>query len=223
MRMLLFCFLILLSMMNTSQAQQDTLYYVGDPMCSWCYGFAPEISTLKERLPEDIAFQLVLGGLRPNGTQTMEELSDFLRHHWEEIATLTGQPFRYDILQQGDFIYNTEPACRAVVVARQLAPDHELDFFKAIQAAFYAQNKNPHDVETYLEIARHFEIDVHQFRRLFESKEFQQLTNMDFQIAASMGVRGFPSLVLKKGEQLYLVSNGYQKASALLEKIAEFE
>ena len=37
------------------------LIYVGDPMCSWCWGFAPEI----ESLADDYPIEVVVGGLRP--------------------------------------------------------------------------------------------------------------------------------------------------------------
>lgn len=31
-------------------AQSPTIIYIGDPLCSWCYAFAPEISEVKEAL-----------------------------------------------------------------------------------------------------------------------------------------------------------------------------
>jgi len=29
------------------EGEGSTLIYISDPMCSWCYGFAPEISEIK--------------------------------------------------------------------------------------------------------------------------------------------------------------------------------
>ncbi len=55
------------------------LLYFADPMCSWCYGFAPQILQEKSNYPE-IDFQLVMGGLRPFGRETMPEIGGFLRH-----------------------------------------------------------------------------------------------------------------------------------------------
>ena len=40
------------------------LIYFSDPMCSWCYGFGPELSKLVERRP-DLKLSPVMGGLRP--------------------------------------------------------------------------------------------------------------------------------------------------------------
>lgn len=200
-------------------AQQDTLYYIGDPMCSWCYGFAPEVTQIQNELHDEIPVEIVLGGLRPNGTQTMAELGDFLKEHWDEIEELTGQIFQHDILQQKEFIYNTEPACRAVVVVRQIDATKTLEFYKAVQTAFYRYNEDVHSIDTYLDIAQQMEIDTAQFRTLYESDAMKMATELDFGIAQQMGIRGFPSLVLKKGDEYHLISNGYQKASVILEKI----
>jgi len=38
--------------------------YFADPMCSWCYGFAPVIAALAERFEGRLGLQLVMGGLR---------------------------------------------------------------------------------------------------------------------------------------------------------------
>jgi protein-disulfide isomerase-like protein with CxxC motif len=41
-------------------------------------------------------------------------------------------PFNYDRLKDESLVYDTEPACRAVVVARSMKPEIELDFFKDV-------------------------------------------------------------------------------------------
>ena len=44
------------------------LVYVADPLCSWCYGFGPELTRLLERIPQ-AKVDLVMGGLRPYNTE----------------------------------------------------------------------------------------------------------------------------------------------------------
>ena len=201
---------------NMQKTNETTLIYVGDPMCSWCYGFGPELSKVKAAMPDDVQFQMVMGGLRPNGTQTMSELNDFLRSHWEEIHERTGQPFSYDILDQKDFVYDTEPACRAVVTAGQIAPDKAYAFFEATQSAFYAKNKSTADINTYLGIAKELEIDESAFKSMFNSADATAATNQDFELAGQMGVRSFPTLILKKGEEYFLLAQGYQTSDVLI-------
>jgi len=207
-----------IGMSATSFSQDDTIIYFGDPMCSWCYGFSNEVSEIKNAFPE-VDFQMIMGGLRPYGTQTMGELKDFLKEHWEEIGHLTGQPFSYDILSDPTFIYDTEPACRAVVAVRELQPTSELAFFKAVQKMFYNENKDPKLLISYQDVLKEFNIDAEAFEEKWTSTEFKEKTKADFQLSQQMGVRGFPSMVLKVGDQFQLISNGYQKSAIIIAKI----
>jgi len=151
----------------------------------------------------------------------MGEMSEFLKEHWQEIEEETFQPFQYDILKLTDYVYDTEPASRAVETARQMNAAITLGFFSAVQTAFYYQNKSMHDINTYLEIAKSFELDVVEFEKLFYSKGVIDLTRANFTRSAEMGVRGFPTLVLQNGDQYHLITNGYQDAEGLIKKIEE--
>lgn len=189
-----------------------TLIYIGDPMCSWCYGFSPELSKVMDNLEKGVDLRLVMGGLRPYNTETMKELGDFLNGHWKEVQERSGQSFGYDILKDHSFIYDTEPPSRAVLVVRKLNPEKEFAFFKAVQTAFYADNKNTHLVDTYMELAEQMDIDPTAFKTAFESEEMKDAVRRDFEWAAEMGVRGFPTLLLQIGEKYHLIANGYRKA-----------
>ena len=68
-------------------------------------------------------------------------------------------------------------ACgRAVITTRNIMPDIEFDFFKSIQNAFYAENKNTNDTETYVNIAKSYGIDENKFRQIFNSEQDKQQT-----------------------------------------------
>lgn len=203
---------------NWLESDDNYLIYFGDTMCSWCYGFAPELSTIKENNPT-FQFKIVNGGLRPNNQEKSIGMADFLRDHWIEIEKRTGQPFNFEILEDPDYIYDTEPASRAVVVARFMNPTVEWDFFKAVQDAFYRDNLNLNQLETFLEIAKNYNLDLEEFKNLFESDDMKHLTKTDFQLSAEMGIKGFPSMVLKKGKEFFLISNGYREAKDVQEII----
>jgi len=55
-------------------------------------------------------------------------MKSFLRHHWQEINTRSGQPFSYDLLELESYDYDTEPACRAMVAYRSLKQANDLEF-----------------------------------------------------------------------------------------------
>ncbi len=198
------------------QSEENSLIYVGDTLCSWCYGFAPELDAFVKNHPE-LTLRMVQGELRPNGVEMVHEMEDFLKSHWIEIEQRTGQPFSFDLFQNEDFVLNTEPASRAVVVCRMMAPEKELEFFKAVQIAFYVKNRNTNKLKTFLEVAQEFELDTQKFAELFESEEAKYTTKTDFQLSAEMGIKGFPSVVVKIKNQFFMIANGFRELKDLEE------
>lgn len=196
------------------------IIYVGDPMCSWCWGIAKELEELKNHYAADYDFELIMGGLRPGGGEEWNsQFQNFLRGHWVHIQEKTGQPFSFDLLEKDQFNYDTEPACRAVRVVRDMATDKELDFFKAIQYRFYYENQDPKTVEFYKNICEKMELDFESFSSKFLSEKYKKLVREDFVKSADMGVRGFPTIVLQKGEEYYLIANGYVEFDLMRERI----
>jgi putative protein-disulfide isomerase len=216
--------------MNAPQASPSsavTLIYVGDPMCSWCYGFGVPLGQLLERFPE-VPLQLVLGGLRAWNTQVMDSaLKDKLRSAWAEVGRRSGQPFSTALFERNDFIYDTEPACRAVVTVRQHAPALALRMYHAIQRAFYADGRDVTKAAVLGEIwdevhGRTKESWGHiDFLRDFESEEMRQHTREDFGQAQRWGIRGFPALLAVRDGQAQLLANGYTEADTLVERLAQ--
>ena len=66
--------------MNASTAE---FLYVGDVMCSWCWGFAPTLTKLTENF--QLPIRVVNGGLRPGPSAELldNRMASFLGHHWE--------------------------------------------------------------------------------------------------------------------------------------------
>lgn len=188
-------------------------------MCSWCYGFAPEITKLQNEFEDQLDFKLIVGGLRPYGTETMASLGDFLKHHWEDVYNRSGQPFSYDIIQDTTFIYDTEPACRAVVTVREMNPSIELAFFKDIQTAFYVENKNTNNIDTYITLVKKHKLNETEFATLFNSEEMKKATLADFQLSSQLGATGFPATIIMHEGKTYTIARGYAKAEDIREQI----
>ena len=74
------------------------LLYVMDPMCSWCWGFAPVADALAEQArAAGVPMHLVAGGLRTGqGASLDPNTRRYILEHWHAVHDATGQPFRFD-------------------------------------------------------------------------------------------------------------------------------
>ena len=195
------------------------LVYFADPMCSWCWGFSPTIEAIELRFGDALPIRLVMGGLRPWTTEPMTEAAKASsRGHWDHVHEASGQPFDYRFFDRSGFVYDTEPASRAVVVMRRRGFADGLGALRAVQRAFYAENRDTTDQRELTAIAASLGFDAEGFARDFDSEAARQETTQDFALSQGAGVRGFPTLIAGAGEEGHygLVTNGYQPGEAIL-------
>ncbi len=76
----------------------STLYYIHDPMCSWCYAFKPVYQVLLKQLPDFVSSVSLLSGLAPDTDQPMSlEMQQQLKATWQRIEQqVLGIRFNYD-------------------------------------------------------------------------------------------------------------------------------
>lgn len=185
------------------------LWYFADPMCSWCWGFSPVIEALRDEYRDRMKIALVLGGLRPGVTEPMTLTArEEILHHWHTVHDRTGQPFRFEGALPEGFVYDTEPASRAVVTIGGLEPALIFPLFKAIQSAFYAEGRDVTQAAVLAGLASGLRVDAAAFLSAFDSDAARAKTQAHFRQARQAGVRGFPTLIVQQGEQLQPISNG---------------
>ncbi|TFE47172.1 DsbA family protein [Paraburkholderia dipogonis] len=199
------------------------LIFVGDPMCSWCYGFHKEMTTLVEAMP-NVEVQVVLGGLAAGSTQLLDDAGkQFRLTHWARVEQLSGAQFNRDaLLARKNFVYDTEPVCRAVVTARLLKPAANLlAVFGAFQRAFYVDGLDTTDGKVLAGIgvsalkAHGFDVDAEAFLAVWSSDEAIQAARTDFALTRRLGVSGFPSLFVEQNGKIGQLSSGYATAAGV--------
>ncbi len=213
------------------------LMYFSDPMCSWCYGFGPAIEALSTEYADRMPVQMILGGLRPDETRPLpEKMSGEIAHHWEMVHEASGQEFDFDFFKKHpEFIYNTAPACRAVVAAGRGDTPRPMQFQHQLQKMFYAQGQDPTRVEVFEAAAEAAGLDRAEFRRMYDDPETEAITRQNFELARAFGINGYPTVVLREStsegdeepeEKHILVSRGFLPLPELkdrLEKILNRE
>jgi putative protein-disulfide isomerase len=187
------------------------LWYFADPMCSWCWGFSPVIETLRDEYRDSLKIALVLGGLRPGETAPLTAAGrEDILHHWHQVHARTGQPFRFENALPPGFVYDTEPASRAVVTLGGIDPALIFPLFRAIQSAFYAEGRDVTQPGVLADLAAGLGVDAAAFLQAFDSDAARARTQAHFRQARQAGVRGFPALVLQQDTRLQTVSSGCQ-------------
>lgn len=187
-----------------------TLWYFADPMCSWCWGFTSIMESIKSVYERRFNIALMLGGLRPGTTEPVtEQFRDEILQHWHHVQKRTGQVFTFPGAMPDGFIYDTEPACRAVVTVAHYNSDRVFQYFKSIQTAFYIDQIDVTRLDNLAELASKHGVALDQFHQYFPSDEARQKTMYHFQATRQAGVTGFPSLVLQKETDYQFIARGY--------------
>jgi putative protein-disulfide isomerase len=204
------------------------LIFVGDPMCSWCYGFGKELSALAARHPE-LPVEILVGGVRAGATDVLDESGkQFRLMHWARVEESSGLPFNRKALAHENFVYNTEPICRAVVTARRLAPEtDQLQVFRALQRAFYVDGLDTTDGAVLAQAAvaelegQGVAVDAATFQAAWSDSITIAATRAEFAQVRAMGIRSFPFLLLEASGQLIEISPGYAQVSQLERQLNE--
>ncbi|WP_299827181.1 DsbA family protein [Pseudomonas sp.] len=186
-------------------------------MCSWCWGFAPVAEALVQQAQAaGVELHLVAGGLRTGSGAALEPTTRrYILEHWQAVAKLTGQPFLFDSALPDGFVYDTEPACRAMVAARSLDPQMAWGLVKLIQTAFYTEGRDVTQASVLVELAEQAGLPRIVFAEAFDSAEQLTATAADFTWVQDLGIAGFPTLLAERKGQLALLTNGYQSLDEL--------
>lgn len=193
------------------------LIYILDPMCSWCWGFNPVLQqVLKQAQAAGVKVTLRVGGLRTGQQAVLDETKRaYILQHWRTVAETTAQPFDFAKALPDGLLYDTEPACRALVVARQLDESLVFAFLDSLQRAFYQDGQDITRANILRDLAIQTGYAQEAFSDAFDSEESQIATQADFTWVRNLAISGFPSLLAEHQQQYVLITNGYQPYAAI--------
>ena len=201
------------------------LYYVHDPMCSWCWGFRRTWEKVQSQLPETLEVNYLVGGLAPDSDQIMpQDLQNKLPQIWQTIqAKIPGTEFNYDFWTKCQPRRSTYPACRAVLTAKSLDASKEEAMIVGIQQAYYLKAQNPSDLDTLEDVAESIGLNKADFTKTISSQAIQNQLVHDIHKGQRIGANGFPSLVMQLGEgsntQFQYIPIDYNNASSIVENV----
>jgi len=207
--------------MSDKPLKNATLYYIHDPMCSWCWGFKPVFEQLKRDLPAEIKLVYLLGGLAADNNSPMpDSMKSKIISTWQHIQeTIPGTEFNYDFWETNIPKRSTYPSCRAVLAAAKQNNNKSFAMISAIQEAYYLNAQNPSDINVIKDLANKIGLNPQEFSDDIESEEINIELIKDISRARKMGADSFPSLVISKNDTFYPIALDYNHADIILNHI----
>lgn len=194
------------------------LYYVHDPMCSWCWGFEVIRQQLFAKLKVPIDY--LVGGLAPDTTEPMPvSLQQKLQLTWQRVNQVTGARFNFDFWHQNTPIRSTYPACRAILAAKQQQAERKM--VATIQQAYYTKAQNPSLSDTLINCATEIQLDVKQFQQDFTSTTIDELLHHQINSARRMSGNSFPSLILESQQRYTNIAINYTDVKPMYQQISQ--
>jgi len=202
-------------------SETRTLYYVHDPMCSWCWAFVPTWEQIQRELPNDIEVVYLLGGLAPDSDLPMpEQMKLTIAGYWQTIQDrVPGTEFNYDFWTDCQPRRSTYPACRAIIACRMQQPLLETRMLLAIQQAYYLNAKNPSDNNILVKIADGIGLDIDVFSEDLTGDKCNKIFEKELLLTKKLAVNSFPGLVLLNKSVLVNIHIDYTSQSYILKQI----
>ncbi len=205
------------------QLENNTLYYIYDPMCSWCYAFEESLAEIKLKLPALIAYKEIVGGLAADTDLAMPaETQAMVQQAWRQIEhTVPSIQFNFDFWSKNTPYRSTYPACRAVLAAKSQGKYFANAMRKSIQKAYYQDAKNPSLSSTLLECAKSTDLNTKQFAIDYTSNEINSKLLEQIAFSRDLPVNSYPSLRLVINNEIHTIPVNYTQAAPSLQKIQQ--
>ncbi len=200
---------------------QDTLIYVHDPMCSWCWGFEPARQKIFEAVEGRMQIRRMLGGLAPDSDAPMPAaMRSMLQQVWQRIEqTIPGSSFNFEFWEKCTPRRSTYPSNRAVIAAREQGGKYDPIMTARIQRAYYLEAKNPSEISTLVELAADIGLDRDRFSASLASDATQQQLSAEIQAVREMGISSFPSVAVLEPDGLRHIGLDYTHPEVMLREI----
>jgi len=197
------------------------LYYIHDPMCSWCWAFRPVWTAMQTQLPSHIRVTYLLGGLAPDSMNPMSlGLQRQIQQHWHTIQSkVPGTMFNFDFWKVCQPRRSTYPACRAVMAAKNQGLVYEDMMIRRIQEAYYLQALNVSDDAVLMACAEKMGLDLSQFSQDFHKRETKEALMKEIYFTQQIGAEGFPSLILAVDGQYRHIRLDYNHVMPMLNQL----
>jgi putative protein-disulfide isomerase len=194
-----------------------TLYYCYDAYCGWCYGFSPVIKRIFEEYKEQLAFDVLSGGMIITETPRPISLTaGYIQKAYKTVEERTGITFGKDWLwhifnpEESDWHPSSEKPAIALCIFKDYHHDLAILFAADLQYALHYEGRDLCDDEAYRHLLERYAIPEDDFYRKLHSSEYKEKAYAEFALVKQLQVTGFPAVFLQVNDsKFYLLARGY--------------
>ncbi|RTE08603.1 DsbA family protein [Paenibacillus whitsoniae] len=178
------------------------LYYVTDPICSHCWALEPDLRRFMEQYGNYFNFHTVMGGLLEkwhdgpidpaNGIHKPADVAV----HWREVGAHSRMPIDGTLMIDNP-VQSSYPPSRVFKVIQQRFTDAKAaEYLRRSREALFAWNQNISDKSVMIDIVNKIDLDGEAIVNEAEDQVGHQWLHEDFDLVRSLGVRGFPTIIM---------------------------
>ncbi|WP_203364058.1 DsbA family protein [Bacillus sp. REN10] len=194
-----------IEMIDLSPPQKKiTLYYVTDPICSHCWALEPVLRRVEKQYGHYFTMHTVMGGLL-KGWDGFADVKNRIGRpadvadHWKEVGEHSRMPIDGSLWLNNP-IQSSYPASRVFKIIQQKDEQLANMYLRRAREAVFAFNQNIGEKQILMDIVNQIGLDGETVIEKAEQTIGQQLLDQDFALAASLGVRGFPTIIIVNEE-----------------------
>jgi putative protein-disulfide isomerase len=208
-------------MPETKSGQKDTITYVFDPLCGFCYAFEPEMKKLADKYKDKFVFEIVSGGMiLGEGEGPIGKVAPHIAHGYKDLEKMSearfGANFLNKIMKEGTYKMSSEMPSIAVEVFKSLQPENAIAFANDVQMMLYYDGVGLNEPENYTALATKYGLKAAEFVEKLKQPEWKAKAYAGFATAQKMGVESFPTLFLKHNKDVKLIHSGFEKYEKLV-------
>ena len=194
-----------------------TLYYCYDAYCGWCYGFSPVIRRIFDEYRQQIAFEVLSGGMiLPGKPQPVKVMADYILSAYPTVERRTGIRFGEDWLwhmrnpDESDWYPSSEKPAIAMCVFKDYHPELAVAWAGELQYALHYEGRDLTDDEAYRHLLEKYNVPEKEFYGKLHHPAYKEKAYDEFALVRQLQVSGFPTVFLQVAEsKLYLLTQGY--------------
>lgn len=201
----------------------EVVYHL-DPLCGWCFAIAEEVAEARRRLASSAQWSVRMGGLVVGErVRPVRHDAAYLRRGLAEVERVSGrragEAYFDDVVDVGTWVSDSEPACRAVLVADELGGAHTaIETSHRLSDLLYLDGRPP-SLPVVAEIAEGLGLDADAFVERWSAPDTARRLRDHWEATRATGLTTYPSIAVRRGESLEVRLEGYASAQQIVDAV----